>query len=401
MTFLFFADAHLKDGQPYGDDRLADQERVLDQLVDVAREHDVDGVLFGGDLFHFWKPTPRELHVARDFFSKLAAASIPTVAITGNAPHDIGAADLPCALELFASEWVHVSRYPELVKAAGDVAVCTLPNVPVARLVAKQGGRDEISELATALLLETAAELRSQVPDGWPAILLAHWSISGASLPNGLPVSDLHEPVLPLDALEALDFDAVLAGHIHRAGPFGTMGFRPVLYGGSPLCLNFGEQSVDHGCWLVAPDQFGWGATFVPLTDRRFVTVDVDLTSATFAEHAAGVDETDLVAAAIVEQYQENSLADAVVRIRYRATEEQHRRVDVAALKGFCMEAGAHRVYQVLPELVRVTRLRSAGVDESLEPGAALDLWAAANDLEETDRRRTRDLLTSYLEAAA
>jgi exonuclease SbcD len=398
---LCTGDLHIGAGSGYADDRLGDQEAVLEQLVDVARDRDVDGVLIAGDVFDRPKPTPAELHVFARFARRLEVAGIPAVAVLGNAGHDQLGTDLPSALELFHGEWLRVSRHPEVRELAG-VAICTLPSVPVSRLVAQRGGRDEVNELAVALLLETAAKLRSRAVDvpGRATLLLGHWSVSGASLPNGLPTSDLHEPVLPLEALELLGFDAMVFGHIHKPQIL-NQDPRPILYTGSPMTLNFGEADVEHGCWLLDVGEGGYTREFAKLTDRRFVTVDVDLTSATFAEHAAGVDETDLIAAAIVEQYHENSLADAVMRIRYRATDEQHRRVDVAALKGFCMEAGAHRVHQVTPELVRVTRLRSAGVDESLEPGAALDLWAAANELEEADRRRTRDLLTSYLEAAA
>jgi exonuclease SbcD len=399
---LATGDLHIGAGAGYADDRLADQEDVLEQIVDVARERDVDGVLLAGDIFDRPKPTPAELHLFGRFARRLEQAAIPAVAVLGNAGHDQLGADQPSALELFSfGEWMRVSRHPEVLQLGG-VAVCTLPSTPVSRLVAARGGRDDVNELAVALLLDTCADIRAQVKST-PAVLLGHWAVSGASLPNGLPVSDLHEPVLPLDALETLDFDAMVFGHIHKAQMLeaSVAGFTTAFYVGSPMTLNFGEANVEHGAyvleWQPGPDVFS--AELVPLLSRRFVTVDVDLLLEV-ARTPDAIDETDVIGAAIAEQL---PLTDAVLRIRYRATEEQARRVDVAALKGFCMDAGAHRVYQVTPEIVRAQRARVAGVDESLAPQAALDVWIRENlateDGGEITGDKLRVLLRDYSEA--
>jgi len=110
----------------------------------------------------------------------------------------------------------------------------------------------------------------------------------------------------------------------------------------------------------------------------------------------SGIDETDLIAAAIAAKF---PLTDAVVRVRYRATEEQHRRVDHAALQRLVMDAGAHRLYGgVSWEPVRETRTRAAGLDESLPPLAAVDLWLAANTVDDGQAAALRALLGGWLE---
>jgi len=119
--------------------------------------------------------------------------------------------------------------------------------------------------------------------------------------------------------------------------------------------------------------------------------------SGLFASDASSVlDETDRIAAAIAEHL---PLADAVVRVRYRATEQQHRRVDHAALQRLVMDAGAHRLYGgVAWEPVRETRTRAAGMDESLPPLAAVDLWLAANTVDDGQAAALRALLAGWLE---
>lgn len=444
------ADLHVGAGSDHRVDALADQEHVLNQLAECAIARDLDLVLLAGDVFHRPKPTPAELHVFDRFARQLADAGIPTVAILGNAGHDQLGTDLPSALELFASPWLRVSRVPEVIRCVGDVAVCTLPSVPISRLVAMRGGgeRAETVEIATMLLLEAAAELRSQVPAGWPSILMGHWSVSGASLPNGLPVSTLTEPVLPVDELERLGFDAIVMGHIHRGQLYGQ---GTTLYTGSPMVHDFGEAGFEHGVWILdfPGGSSSNGATsngdgpseehrlhqvgdagstpasrFIPLVDRRFVTVNVDLAkgvsepgslrkseasspvpdgivegAATGPGSLTSLDETDLVNAAIAEQM---PLHDAVIRVTYRATEEQHRRVDHGAVQALLDDAGVHKVYGGIHwDPVREDRARAAGVDEQLDPISAVTAWCGANDIAEQPALALEHLTLEYLEAAA
>ncbi len=105
-------------------------------------------------------------------------------------------------------------------------------------------------------------------------------------------------------------------------------------------------------------------------------------------------DETDRIAAAI-----ELPVTDAVIRIRVRATEDQWRRVDVAALNGYLAEAGAHR-WTIVPDIVRTERARVEGVDESLAPADAVTLWLESQELDEAQRDGVLALLGRYVETA-
>lgn len=113
----------------------------------------------------------------------------------------------------------------------------------------------------------------------------------------------------------------------------------------------------------------------------------------------SAIDETDQIAAAIAEHL---PLTDAVIRVRYKATEEQHRRVDHAALHRLLADAGIHKLYGGLQwEAVRESRARVEGFDESLAPLSAVDLWLAANTVDDAQAASLRVLLAGYLEAEA
>ena len=116
--------------------------------------------------------------------------------------------------------------------------------------------------------------------------------------------------------------------------------------------------------------------------------------STEFGPTQSGLDETDRIVAVIAERF---PLTDAVVRIRYKATEEQHRRADQQAIRRLVHDAGGS-LYQIAPDIIRATRERSANVDETLEPIAALDAYLASTGLEAPKGDALRALIGSYLE---
>lgn len=289
MKLLAVADLHVGAPMRHRENPRVDQRANLSRICEVAVEHNVDLVLIAGDVFDHPRPTPATLHLFAEFVRDLEAEGIPAIAVHGNAAHDGGAADEPTALELFRSDTFGVSRTPELFTQPG-IAVCTLPNVPPGRmraLLADCGMLGETNETIAQLLVQVAADLRADVPPGMPCVLLGHWSVSGASLPNGMASDTLGEPVIPLDALEAQGWDAIVLGHLHR---FQDLDGAPGAYCGSPMILNYGEAEYEHGVVLLEFDPVSF--EFVPLPDREFRTVSVDLVEA-LAEGDNGSSETD------------------------------------------------------------------------------------------------------------
>lgn len=425
---LAFADLHLGAGQDHRRDALADQEAVLDQIAALAIERECRLVLNAGDTFHRAKPEPSALHVFKRFCERLSAENIPMIALGGNGLHEAPQGQRS-ALELFEATLVRVSRTPEVITEFAEVAICTLPAAPLANLAAARGNgnRAALAEEAIDLLLATARDLFASAPDDRPRVLAGHQMVSGASLPTGLPVEQVGSCVLPLWALEEIGYDAIVLGDIHRAQVLSELPFAG--YCGSPWVNDFGEQGNEPGVWLLDPEQPA-DYEFVKLQDRRFVTVDVDLSAlteaaglrptevestgahpvasfspaegnvpATAAASESALDETDLIAAEIVAQGN-GQLEGAVVRVRYKATEAQHRRVDHAALLRLLDDAGAHKLYGGLAwEPVREQQTRVAAMDETLAPLAALDLWLAAERVGETEAGALRALLGEWAQA--
>jgi DNA repair protein SbcD/Mre11 len=207
-----------------------------------------DAVLVAGDIFEGPLPTPEHYEA---FARPLRGFPLPVVAILGNGRHD-AAMRTTTALQVLEAPELRIVTRPEVVHVAG-ASVCCLPWAPVSRLVAARGGgdRDEVHLDAVEHLLAVARGLRdaAEANHVGPTVLLLHWSISGAALPNGLPVDLAREPILPVEELEALGFEAIVAGHIHRHQ---ILFEEPLIaYVGSPMPLDFSEGSYEHGCLLL------------------------------------------------------------------------------------------------------------------------------------------------------
>jgi exonuclease SbcD len=385
---LCTGDWHIGAGMDYAADRLADQRQTIEKIVDLAIDHDVDAVLLAGDLWHRPRPTPTELLTVWEPLHRLhGELDCDIVAINGN--HCVEAADGPVALDLFA-DFVDVYRQPGIWQGPGAAVAC-LPWSPVSRLVAARGSgdRDDLHLEAAELLLATARGLRAQIPAGQPAVLMGHWSVSGARTPTGVLTDTFREVVLELADLEAIGFDAVVLGHIHLPevinGPFD--GGNPALYVGSPAPVDFGESDSPHGCWLLEVGEGETRTTFLPVSSRPFVTIDADGIAITGPSPEMGLFSD------------EDEVADAVVRVRYTATEEQARHIDQGLIRRQLYDAGAHRVFAIQPTILRADRARVAGVDEELAPLSALDLWLEAEALDGWERDSLRLLTSRYLEA--
>jgi hypothetical protein len=89
------------------------------------------------------------------------------------------------------------------------------------------------------------------------------------------------------------------------------------------------------------------------------------------------------------------------VRVRYRATAEQARRVDQQAIRRAVHEAGAHKLYAVQPDIVRTGRARVEGADESMDEREAMYRWLVSQGINDFSDQAAAvvDRHADYLEA--
>ena len=386
MRFVCAGDLHLGSGadlSPDGaDGRLAEMEAVLAQIVDAANELDAP-LLWVGDAWEHRRPSPSEVIVVRRQFARLEQRAL---IIPGN--HDVEAFGRPTGYDLLATAPIVVTT-PGVVGGDGYQIAC-LPWAQASRLVDLEDDRDRVHERLAEGLLDIARGLYTSMEVDGPQILVGHWSISGASTPSGIPTDQFREPVIPLAELEAIGFDAIVFGHIHKPQILSMSDSPPVFYVGSPLALNFGETGSDHGAWLLDFSSTGDAEAYmIALDSPRLVTIDAE-----FVE--------EFVA------YPVDEVAGCVVKLRIRATEEEARRLDLAGEREALFARGARQVWSIEVITQRAEPVRGAAVDEGLDDRELFDRWLDAvasyhhvQPAELLDRfnARLRDRHAAYLEA--
>lgn len=268
LRILLCADTHLGFDLPLrarverrhrGPDFFENFQRVLDR----ARERRADLLVHGGDLFFRSRVPAAIVDRVYAMLERLAADGVPIVIVPGN--HE--RSNLPVSLWL-SHPRIHVLADPRTKTfdlGGMRVAVAGFPSV-------REGVGPRFPSLLTATgWRETAAELR---------LLVLHQTVEGAQVgPAGYTFRH-GDDVIPRAALPP-EFDAVLAGHIHRAQilrrPRPDGSFLPVVYPGSTERTSFAERLEPKGFYEIEATPRPEGGrpgltfTFVPLPARPMV----------------------------------------------------------------------------------------------------------------------------------
>jgi DNA repair exonuclease SbcCD nuclease subunit len=234
MKCLAVADLHIGKGAGSIPGRVADQESVWAQALQVGLDRGCDLVIFAGDATDKREPSNEE----RDAFQRpLVGYPLPVVAISGN--HDLSHADKPTAVDLAGQGGLlRASREPELIRVGG-VVVATLPYTSPARIRTWCHDRgidsepdDVFAELACQVLESLAADAARLYP-GLPVVQVGHYPTSGWAVPSGFETSLMRTVVLPLERIVRCGFAAAVYGDIHKPGEINVSPL--VLSPGSPL----------------------------------------------------------------------------------------------------------------------------------------------------------------------
>ena len=370
---------------------LDDQEQVWHRIVELAIEQKCDLFLHAGDLFHGPRCEMEQLAAVRRVFGRLRDYKIPVLLIRGNSVHDLAVRPVD-ALDVFHDyDGIYVFTRPA-AHVFANVGFAFLPWVSPAQLVAQGNGdidRDHLDTEVARMLVEIAGGLRAEL-EGLPTVLLGHWSVSSGALPSGLPLGQLREPVLEWAELDALGFDAIVMGHIHKSQRLNdpTLGDATVgFYVGSPQPLSHGEPG-EHGAWLLDIEPGATGnavsAEFVPIDSPKFLTVE-------------GSAETWLTLMESPMREWANA-EGAIIRVRYTATEAEARRIDHALIRRELLGAGAARV-TIEPTIIRAARARSEAITDQLSPLDALRAYCAAQETDEATTDRMVSTLKEWSEA--
>ena len=367
-------------------DRSRTAEIALDEMCKAC-----DLVIHAGDVWHSPRPTPTEVRKAKVAFDALARCGRVGMVLMGNhdspknprednalsyLEDDLMIVDRPMVVNVWRDS-DNGSGYVLRESADGAPNGYYIPTIRMqiacmpypymsALLRDEEAQRLEPGQRALLMrekVMDVLHGMRAQQQSGIPMILAAHLSVDTATTGAGDRMMMLGgEWTMDARELDALGFDAVLLGHIHKHQSIADVE-TPMVYSGSLEPVTFAEEGDPKGWvrWefpvggvgLVGPAD-----TFVPVKNRHMITYD---------EVDCGP-WTDLLET--IWQQPLGSHAGMIVRVRVPGTMAPQ----VTRIKRRLLELGAFSVQvEVVP--VEHVRRREVTVAHSMDLGEAMAAW--------------------------
>lgn len=264
MRFLHTSDLHI--GKSIGTRidpstgynlRILDYLKNLDYLVNYAISNKVDYVLIAGDVYDTAAPPIKlQLEFIRRI-QELEKHHIKTIVLAGNhdQPSDKSKAHSLAILKE-ASIGIILDE-PKVVSLDCSLNIGAVPST----FMLKDPTRDAYEKVLIEL-----SKLQGN------KILMFHGAIQGCLVQNNKKLNGL---ILDHDALNKIDY--VCLGDIHKAQRLPKENACPIVYSGSLMRTNFGEENEEKGFMDVSIGESP-SIDFVKVPDRKFKTLNIDIT---------------------------------------------------------------------------------------------------------------------------
>lgn len=283
MRILHTADWHV--GKTLkGRSRLDEQERVLREIVGIARRHEVDVVLVAGDLYDTAAPSAAAQQlVIRTLLGLARDAQV--VAIAGN--HDHGPT-LDAYRPLAGAAGITLVGSARPADQGGLVELTAPTTGERARVAVLPFLSQRYAVSAAELVTRTPAEntgaydqqlrgilgaLTAGFRDDAVNLVMAHLTVIDGVFGGGeRTAQSIFEYAVPATVFP-VDAHYVALGHLHRRQQMAAP--CPVHYSGAPLAVDFGEQENEPVvCLVEAAPGTPARVTDIPVTSgRRLRTV--------------------------------------------------------------------------------------------------------------------------------
>ena len=406
IRVLHFADVHIgienygkTDPNSGVSSRVVDFLHRMDDMIEYARDGEVDLVIFAGDAFKTRSPNPtyqREFaHRIRDL-SQMA----PTVLLVGNHDLPINAVKA-AAIEIYATldvpnVWVAQDyEVKRLATKRGDVVVAAAPYPIRARImetvrtaamtIAEQDA--ELQRILHQLLDNLGEQADALAPADTPRLLTGHFTVAGAVWGSERSVMLGRDVQVDLGSLADPRWDYVALGHIHKHQNLTRSrdDAPAVVYSGSLERIDFGEEGDTKGfCWV----ELGRGQTewrFVKVDARPMLTLRVDCR------------EADSPTQKVLDVMKRYRLRDAIVRLVIQLTPETETLLKDGAVFEQLKRAGVFHIAGIRKEVERRDRSRLDVSPEGLTPLELLERYFTSRGIKAARREelleRAKDII--------
>lgn len=311
MRLMHLADLHI--GKKVNEFSMLEEQRyILEQVLHLAEEQKVDGVLIAGDIYDKAVPSVEAVSLFDTFLTGLSQEGFPVYMISGN--HDsaerlsFGARLMRKSNVYVASEYAGCVEKISVQDAYGAIDIYMLPYIKPAYVRAVF--RDEAEEIRTYQDAVAYVMGKVELDKERRNLLIAHQFVTGAVTCDSEEHSAGGLDQISADCFEG--FDYVALGHLHGAQ---TVGRDTVRYAGTLLKYSFSEVNHKKGVTIIELKEKGnVTASIYPLKPRH----DMRRLRGSYEEltnrlHYAGTDTEDYVQITLTD---EEDIFDAVGKLR-------------------------------------------------------------------------------------
>lgn len=353
--------------------RSLDTINCLKYMVSIAKDERPDLVCISGDIFHQEQVGPErysdEMLAAVDIIEGLSECSKFVVVMRGTPNHDGKNQFRVLTKMLEKNKKVAVITTPQVISTSIADIAC-IPGFDKQEFRARFPGlsSEEENTTWTRYISDMVMGLRAQCsPEREkPSILMAHYTVPGCNMESGqTSFFSNFEPVIPREALQTAQFDAVLLGHIHR--PQMLEGLENVFYSGAINAMNFNDEGQKRGFWIHEFEKKSLKKGHLYETPyRKFQTIKWD------KEDVAEYLRSGKMY--LLEKDYASSCMDAIVRLQYSCDTEQKKALNIPVLQKDLYEIGAFYVADIEAESMMNITNRQLLSEES-DPLLNLKKW--------------------------
>ncbi|MDO6764099.1 exonuclease SbcCD subunit D [Agarivorans sp. 1_MG-2023] len=309
MKFLHTSDWHLG-RQLHNQSLLEDQAFVLEQIVSLAKQHDVDALIVAGDIFDRSVPPSQAVALLDEVLHQLVnELGISVIMIAGN--HD-GAQRLAFAsrhmqnLHIVGPLKNQIKPIKIKSKAGENTAFYGLPYAEPATVREVFDCEVSSHQQAMQVLLEQVSEHDSQTAN---KVVIAHCFLDGgdeseSERPLSIGGADKISPNL------FTPFSYAALGHLH--GPQ-YKGESHVRYSGSPLKYSFSEQHQNKSITLVELNGDDYQFELLPLKPLRDVRIIEGMLDDVISAGATDTNNSDYLMVRLLDK---SAILDAMGKLR-------------------------------------------------------------------------------------